>query len=165
MSDYGQIQVLPRRFCVNRSGLKLDLILVYRSETNRRYSVRSSFPKHYLSTYLFLCGVSCFYSDVLFIEQGPREGPRVFLRLQPFITRVEHVCLRGGEDRKLVPLRPWTSGRTRFVADVRILTSTLGHGPLANVAHNISPVPVLNCELLNGPEPHRERALCSPGSS
>lgn len=30
--------------------------------------------------------------------------------------------------------------------------SILEHSPLANVALNISPVPVLNCELLSGPE-------------
>lgn len=35
----------------------------------------------------------------------------------------------------------------------------LEYSPLANVAHNVSPVPVLNCELLNGPEPYREWVL------
>lgn len=35
-----------------------------------------------------------------------------------------------------------------FVIDVLILLSILEYSPLANVAHNISPVPVLNCELL-----------------
>lgn len=33
----------------------------------------------------------------------------------------------------------------------------------AHVAHNISPVPVLNCELLNGPEPYREGVLSFHG--
>lgn len=51
-----------------------------------------------------------------------------------------------------------------FVIDVLILISILEYSPLANVAHNISPVPVLNCELLNGPEPRREGALSFPGS-
>ena len=40
----------------------------------------------------------------------------------------------------------------------------LEYSPLANVAHNISPVPVLNCELLNGPEPLREEVLSVHGS-
>lgn len=35
----------------------------------------------------------------------------------------------------------------------------LEYSPLANVARNVSPVPVLNCELLNGPEPHRGGVL------
>lgn len=39
-----------------------------------------------------------------------------------------------------------------FVMKVLVLQ----YSPLVNVAHNISPVPVLNCELLNVPEPHRE---------
>lgn len=33
------------------------------------------------------------------------------------------------------------------------------YSPLAIVAHNISPVPALNCELLNGPGPHRGGVL------
>ena len=44
-----------------------------------------------------------------------------------------------------------------------ILLSILEYSPLANVAH-ISPVPVLNCELLHGPEPYREGVLSFLGS-
>lgn len=51
-----------------------------------------------------------------------------------------------------------------FVIDVLILLSILEYSPLAHVAHNISPVPVLNCELLNGPEPCRDGVLSFHGS-
>lgn len=47
-----------------------------------------------------------------------------------------------------------------FVISVLILLSILEYSPLANVAHDISPVPVLNCEL-NGPETYSERVLSS----
>lgn len=50
-----------------------------------------------------------------------------------------------------------------FVISVLILLSILEYSPLANVAHNISPVPVLNCEL-NGPEAYSEGVLSSPRS-
>lgn len=38
-------------------------------------------------------------------------------------------------------------------ADAFILLFVLEFGPLANVAHGVPPVPVFNCELLDGPGP------------
>lgn len=38
-------------------------------------------------------------------------------------------------------------------ADAVILLFVLEVGPLANVAHGVPPVPVFNCELLDGPGP------------
>lgn len=50
------------------------------------------------------------------------------------------------------------------VIDVFDFTINIGVQPTcAHVAHNISPVPVLNCELLNGPEPYREGVLSFHG--
>lgn len=47
---------------------------------------------------------------------------------------------------------------------VLILMSLLECSSLADVAHQVSPVPVLNCELLNGPEPRGEGVLSRRGA-
>lgn len=46
-------------------------------------------------------------------------------------------------------------------ADAFILLFVLEFSPLANVAHGVPPVPVFNCELLDGPGPRWERVLSS----
>lgn len=55
-----------------------------------------------------------------------------------------------------------SSRETFFVFSCHVIfLSILEYSPLANVAHDISPVPVLNCELLKGPEAQSERVLPS----
>lgn len=50
-------------------------------------------------------------------------------------------------------------------ADAFILLFVLEFGPLANVAHGVPPVPVFNCELLDGPGPLGKESCPLRGSS
>lgn len=107
------------------------------------------------------CGASCLW-NVLFINQG-LKWPPVFKKYNKLLK----VCFGSNYEENMflqisdfrVDLLCLSACPTAVELSV-ILLSVLESSPLANVAHDISPVPVLNCEL-NGPETHSQGVLSS----
>lgn len=111
------------------------------------------------------CGASCLL-NVLFINQG-LKWPPVFKSTINYWKSVSAATMKRICFSKYLILESNSSVSVHvpqlwnlFVISVLILLSILEYSPLANVAHNISPVPVLNCEL-NGPETYSEGVLSS----
>lgn len=87
------------------------------------------------------------YNKLLKVCFGSNYEENMFLQISDF--RVDLFCLSA-----------CPTAVELLVIGVLILLSILEYSPLANVAHDISPVPVLNCEQ-NGPETHSEGVLSS----
>lgn len=111
------------------------------------------------------CGASCLW-NVLFINQG-LKWPPVFKKYNKLLK----VCFGSNyEENMFLQISDFRvdlfclSACPTAVELLVIGVSILEYSPLADVAHDISPVPVLNCEQ-NGPETHSKEFCPLTGAS